>query len=381
MYNFFKNQFIKFLKIKYEFKIPKKNTILFLRKHNLDLFKKYIYDDDISVIDYPDSINFIILVKSLFSKKADNLYVNYLINYIQECDPKIIITFIDNHYPYYLLKKYFKNKKIIAIQNGYRGGDGDFFDKNIVQKYFKMNMKADYILTFNESTGKEFKEIVDCKNIVVGSFRNNIFPITKNTYKNSLAFISSYTPDRDAQPTNFFFDIEIIIVRFLIKYCNKKNLDFYILPRIKSDGVENFFLNLGLHKTQILKKEERYSTYKNLDKFSFLVGTETTMTYEALARSQKIAVISSRGNFFKKNLNDPNINFDQYKFLWPGNVNLEGRFWTSKYDEISMERVVNFVTNCTDEEWQIEINKISNNDKILYDFGNTKLKKLIIESI
>ena len=43
--------------------------------------------------------------------------------------------------------------------------------------------------------------------------------------------------------------------------------------------------------------------------------------------------------------------------------------------------MVNFVTNCTDEEWQIEINKISNNDKILYDFGNTKLKKLIIESI
>ena len=69
MYNFFKNQFIKFFKIKYEFKIPKKNTILFLRKHNLDLFKKYIYDDDISVIDYPDSINFIILVKSLFQKK------------------------------------------------------------------------------------------------------------------------------------------------------------------------------------------------------------------------------------------------------------------------------------------------------------------------
>ena len=44
-----------------------------------------------------------------------------------------------------------------------------------------------------------------------------------------------------------------------------------------------------------------------------------------------------------------------------------GRFWTSKYDEISMERVANFVTNYTDEEWQIEINKISNNDKILYD--------------
>ena len=42
-----------------------------------------------------------------------------------------------------------------------------------------MNMKADYILTFNESTGREFKEIVDCKNIVVGSFRNNIFQLQK----------------------------------------------------------------------------------------------------------------------------------------------------------------------------------------------------------
>ena len=39
-------------------------------------------------------------------------------------------------------------------------------------------MKADYILTFNESTGREFKEIVDCKNIV-GSFQNNIFQLQK----------------------------------------------------------------------------------------------------------------------------------------------------------------------------------------------------------
>ena len=57
---------------------------------------------------------FYYIIKISF-KKADNLYINYLINYMQ-CDPKIIITFIDNHYPYYLLKKYFKNKKIIAFK-------------------------------------------------------------------------------------------------------------------------------------------------------------------------------------------------------------------------------------------------------------------------
>jgi len=378
-------------RIKYEFKLPKKHRILFLKKHNLDLFKKHIFLSEINFIDYPDSINITVLFKSFFLKKTKNIYLNYLINYIEESDPKIIISFIDNHYPYYLLKNFFKSKKFIIIQNGYRGGDADFFDKHKIKNYSNMNMKADYILTFNESTGKEFKKYVDCENITIGSFRNNIFPISKKKYKNSLAFISSYDPKREMLCeidgkklfSNDFFFLEEILIKFLLDYCVKKSLDFYIIPRIKNNDVNNFLLQFdkSKNKIHILEKKDRYINYQYLDEFDYLAGTETTMTYEALARKQKIAIFCLRGSILKKKMPGIDLNFDQYNFLWPGNSNITGKYWTHLNDKETMTKILDFVTNCTDQEWYNELNKINSNDLILHDLGNTKLKNLINKSI
>ena len=46
-----------------------------------------------------------------------------------------------------------------------------------------------------------------------------------------------------------------------------------------------------------------------------------------------------------------------------------------------MTKILDFVTNCTDQEWYNELNKINSNDLILHDLGNTKLKNLINKSI
>ena len=49
-----------------------------------------------------------------------------MINYIEYCNPNLIINFIDNYAKFYELKKFFDKKKFISIQNGYRGGQEIF---------------------------------------------------------------------------------------------------------------------------------------------------------------------------------------------------------------------------------------------------------------
>ena len=46
--------------------------------------------------------------------------MNYYIEYIKICNPKILITFIDNNLIFYKLKKYFPNIYFISVQNGIR---------------------------------------------------------------------------------------------------------------------------------------------------------------------------------------------------------------------------------------------------------------------
>ena len=162
------------LKLKFTFDIPKKNKILFIGSNNVDLFVEQILKKNHSICEI-DKLNFWILIISIFKKYSSNPRVNYYINFIKFTDPILVITFLDNYYYFYLLKKFFNKKIFISIQNGWRGGIGDFFEEATIKNF--SNLKADYILTFNKKIGKKFQENVQCKNLVIGSFRNNIFSI------------------------------------------------------------------------------------------------------------------------------------------------------------------------------------------------------------
>ena len=204
------------LKLKFTFDIPKKNKILFIGSNNVDLFVEQILKKNHSICEI-DKLNFWILIISIFKKYSSNPRVNYYINFIKFTDPILVITFLDNYHYFYLLKKFFNKKIFISIQNGWRGGIGDFFEEATIKNF--SNLKADYILTFNKKIGKKFQENVQCKNLVIGSFRNNIFSIKKFSRKNSLAFISSYIK-RD---TDFFHNTKLSKIYFKDYFLSDKN--------------------------------------------------------------------------------------------------------------------------------------------------------------
>ena len=124
----------------------------------------------------------------------------------------------------------------------------------------------------------------------------------------------------------------------------------------------------------MLPKKNRYCSYEYVDDFQYLVGTDTTLSYESLFRNNRIAFMNLRHHFISKFVND---NFDDCRFLWPSKFNQDGPFWTHKIDPNEMSRVLNFVTKCNDFEWREALKNIDKKNYILYDSQNTILKGLI----
>ncbi len=368
---------------KIDFSFPLKKKILFIGSHNVNLFEKHILRNN-HIICEINCLNIWIFFISLFRKYSDKFLINYYINFIKFTKPNLVITFTDNYHSFYLLKKYFNKETFISIQNGWRGEIGDFFERDLIKKF--ENLRSDYILTFNDSVGKKYRENVDCKIVTIGSFRNNLFKINKYTKLNSLAFISSYKKrnnDFFHQTKNSkisfkdYFLSDKYIVNFLSKYCYANKLEFFIIPCKDNDDEYNYYLENDL-KINMLPKKDMFCSYEYIDQFKQVFGTDTTLGYESLFRGNRVGFFNIRKNFIS---NFTNEKLDCHNFLWPSKLQKEGPFWTHEKDVSSMKRVTDFVTNSTDNEWKQAFSIIDKKNYILHDYKNTILKDLIYKNL
>ena len=236
--------FRRFFQIKYKFIIPKRTKILIYKDFDIN-FDKYS-EKKVSFFRYPKELNLFILLRSIFLNGTKNLYLNYLKTYICFTDPKFIITKIDNDINFYRLKKFFKKKIFIAIQNGYRSDIGcirNFFKE---LKYLKeKNLQSDFLFSFNKRVGDEYKKFIKTKIIVLGSFRNNLVRIKKsNLKKKYILFISQFAPQKSAtyllqdnKQKVFWKDhnsAEKIIFKFLYKFCKENKFSLKLIPKTSS---------------------------------------------------------------------------------------------------------------------------------------------------
>ena len=134
-----------------------------------------------------EKINLYILFYTIIKNGFINIKFNYLLNYIDQVNPKIIITNNDVDATFYKLKKSIKNKiKTISIQRSFK-------EKNEFNhfKLQKINYSSDYLLLFSLQQKKYFKKYIDSKFIVIGSFINNFYK-KKIQKKNKIIFISEF---------------------------------------------------------------------------------------------------------------------------------------------------------------------------------------------
>jgi surface carbohydrate biosynthesis protein len=377
-----KTAFAYLKKAKIIFRKPGSAQVLIYDRSGSNLFMNYIEPSIIQILDVRgESLNIYVIFFLVFRKRKFPTMTDYTLYYIELVNPKLIITFIDNNLAFYKLKNSFPSIITIFIQNGIRAVLGDIF--GVLNREFsgKEKLHVDYMFVFGSAIASKYKEYVTGNTISIGSMKNNKVSRIRKFEKNTLIFISQFRPPKEHSPVFWeedgkkiywkdFYSAEISVVSFLNKFCLSKNLNF----KICSVGSEyekqelEFFQNiLGEGHCEFLKKKDVFSSYSLLDAAEFVVSIDSTLGYESMARGNKVAIFSIR-SFAEQSL--------PYPFGWPADFGKSGEFWTSINKENEFERVMNYLTNVSDLEWQ---NTIAKYIPVLmdYDPGNRKFIELM----
>ena len=317
------------------------------------------------------NINIPILFKSIIKDNFHWTPQSYIHQYIIAINPSVIITTIDNNINFWKLKDKFKNIKTIFIQNGNRDNVTDVFSKLKSQDLNKYSV--DKMFVFNKAIGNEFSKYINGEIISIGSFNNNKFPISKKD-DGSILYISQwdkYSPQVYPQGYQYFYDYNIKSENFLFsavsKFSKEKKITLKVLGRsINANEEEKFYRNINEDFTY-LKRDltTRNNSYNKIDESKYIISTDSTLAYEALAKGKKTAIISNRGKF---------LNINAFKFGWPANFDEKGLFWSNEIDDVYFEKIMNYLITVSDEEWSETISGFLEN-LMVYNYNNTILKK------
>jgi len=368
----FVNKLQKFLNLfffsKKIFTKPEKSEILIFDSDHSKIILSYFPKQKVHILDVRykqqkgQKINFFIIFKLLFFFKLSSY--NYFKEYIRYVSPKIIISLIDNNEIFFKVKKMFPQAKTILIQNAWRTAEcTDLFGKLDLLK--KKNYRCDYILPFNSGIGKQYKSFLNGKVLPIGSFISN-YNIKKNLKKKyENLFISIYRPWRKL-PDSYYELLKTINTFF----SNKVNGKLYVLgAMIANSKEEKNFYNKFLKNTKyiFLPRFIGRPTYDIVDQSKIILGTESTLAYEALARGNKVAYFSLRKSSYPEST---------AKFGWPINKRDYGPFWINSAQIKPFVRLLDYLNNLKCKDYYKILNKHSC-DLIKFDEGNKKFKKLI----
>jgi len=358
--------------MKFIFKKPKKNNILIFDRVGLNVFKLFFYDSQFEVLDRrKESINVYIILITIFNDGLKDFKTNYFKNYLMTVNPKIVLTFIDNNFRFFLLKKHYPKAKYICIQNGIR--DENFFKE--LKKYydFNKNLEIDYFFIFNKIMKKKLLPYIKSKYYETGSIKNNFYFRKKNIkhkYKKYITFIT--------QTTSFFRPIEVIVFKELQKFCSQKKINLVFLEKKKSDIFnEDFFRNkFGPEKWIYEKYKNMQNTYEIINQSFMVIFIDSTLGYEALSKGIRVACFpykSLNKNFRKNNIHN---NLLPNKFGYPGNFANKGPFWSNYANKDMIIPLLNKVYNYKHNQWKNIFNQYSSLI-MKYDSKNKIIKKVL----
>jgi hypothetical protein len=351
------------------FKKPKKRDILIFDRAGLEVFKLFFFDYQFEVLDRrKESINIYIIIITILNEGFKNFKLNYFKNYLRVVNPKIVLTFIDNNFSFFLLKKLFPSAKYICIQNGMR--DKNYF--NDLKKFKKNNqdMETDFYFSFGKKIEIIISPIIKSIYYNIGSIKNNYYSLDnkakKHNLKKSITFISQFKEK--------FRHSEKVIIKFLSEFCVKKKIPLNILGKINSTNIDKFYKNLDFNlNCNFYPKESMQKTYEIINNSNMVVYADSTLGYEALSKGIKVVSFPFGSLDFKKK----NSSYIQevvfgYPFKYP-NI---GFFWLNFKNNDKMNLILERVYNCPIYRWKKKYIHYKKNI-MQYDKNNTKFKMVI----
>lgn len=361
-----KNLIKNFFKTEFTIKIPKQKKFIFFDIHSEKILSKIIREDFNILPSRLEKISVIILLYSMIINFKDTLffkgiYFNYLKTYIMFAKPSCVITYIDNDKRFFRFKKYFKNIKFIAIQNGYRFFKNDLFD--VIQNS-DFTLECDEYYCFGDNIKNYLKNKIKGNCYSIGSIKNNFCIKNIKTQKKNLCFISTY-----GISSNVF---EKVILQCLYKFCSTKKIKLEILARTNQSEEESFYFKILKNKDFIFhrRSSEICKSYKIINSAMISISLNNTLGYENLARNNKTYFI---------NVDNRNLNCKSFlKFGYPSKFEKEGFFWTNNLNQQKIINDLNYIYNLSEEEWKNRTYEIT--EKIInYDYDNSFLKKKLYQ--
>ena len=372
-----------FRKAKKIWHLPLKSDVLIFDANGLELLLEYLGPWKPEVLHVRNEcINIPILLRSLFRRGKKSLA--YTDCFIEKVNPKLMVTFTDNNPKFFSISQQHPSVKTVFIQNGTRSYYGDIFE--VLEKSSSEAcslMTVDYMMTHGGNVGREFARYIKGKVIPIGSFKNNRLQATNASLNDIVAFISQWQESGFLlnnvfySHDSFFSQTDRPIVEFLVKYTDKKNKRFMIIPRNSVGDVgrkseEAYFRELIGNNVVFLEPEGAYGSYKALDIAGVAVGVDSTLIYEAIARGSKAAIFSTRSGV---------LGLGSFTYGWP-NENLdEGPFWTNRSDPKAFERIMDYLFQINDQQWRVELNKHSFDQVMPYDAGNSILQMILAKEL
>lgn len=360
-----------------EWRFPRKSKVLIYDAAGQAILSKYVKKWDPEILHTRnESINIPILLKSLF--RGGGRLNAYADCYIEEVNPKLILTHIDNNTNFYFLSKRYPETVTIFLQNGLRSYYLDVFetlDKNIDS--FKNKYKVDWMGTFGTYVGEEYKKYIEGKFVPIGSVKNNSIPKTAKKKRGVISFISQFRSEENllvdgevVTREDYFQSSDRSILKFLVKYAEINKKDLQIITYNKQDSIDDLELEkkyynelAGFNFSFSVRKDE-YSSYQTVDTADVIIGIDSSLTYESAVRGNKTAFFSIRGHFLQRK---------GYDFGWPSVLPSDGPFWTNIPDENIYKRILDHLFEIDEVEWENEmlVNNFSN--IMRYDPENTIL--------
>jgi len=374
---------LKFFRANFDLKKPIKKDVIIFDKVGSEIIQSYLKNEAIILEVRLEKINIFILLKTFFNFKFNkSILQNYIENFINYVDPKIIITHIDNNEFFFKLKKIFPKVKFIAIQNG--TGLANIPEKQLDLK----NWYVDYFFVYSNSYKLIYEKFVKGKIINIGSLINNQKKITiNNNTEKQIVYISQYRKrgvdtKKFYKFANKYFSWEDFrfaerkVIEFLSKYCDKNKIKLCIAG-VYNDKInqEKIFYNDLISNVsenivwEFRPRINKWDSYNLIDSAQLVVFVDSALGYQSLARKNKTVSFSIRSQY----LSNP-----QLKFGWPSKFDDDGPFWSNFFEETKLEKILDTIIYLSKIDWNNLLEKYEN--KLLnYDYDNSKFKKIMQE--
>jgi surface carbohydrate biosynthesis protein len=270
-----------------------------------------------------DTLKFV--VKNFFKRK---LKINYLISIINQIDPKMIITLIDNSIEFSIISKHFKDKiPFYAIQGANRG-DVKFMNEDEVKIF-----EFDTFFCFGNYEKKLYlkKNIKINKFIFSGPLRPSLAlrhikkeKIKLNENKYDIFLPTELSTGSPYNPHTNYSESCVRLADYTVNVCkrNRLNLIFsaeaYSNSKTLKDEHQFYKKIIDKYGVKLTPKTSKYSSYINVLQSNLIIGLNTTLLREAFYLNRKVLACNLtnhiHADFPVKSIASPDIkNFNDFE--------------------------------------------------------------------